>query len=663
MAGKTTPVFVVLNRTGLATARRVAPALPGAEIHGLMGRVAGADATFTGTIGHLRSLFRGHRPIVALCASGIIIRALAPFVADKRAEPPVVALAADGSAVVPLLGGHLGANAMAQRIAAVLGIRASLTTAGDIAGGGVPLDAPPQGWHVENPEAARAVMAALVDGGPVDLESTVDDTLLRWLTSESAAFARVDAAAGSPVHPEGADPDGADDGAPMVRVTESTRAASGPATLVLRPPTLALGVGCARGCAAGELENLAREILAHHDLSPASVACVVSIDVKADEPAVLALAEALGVPARFFDAATLEAETPRLAHPSETVFNEVGCHGVAEGAALAAAGPGGALVAPKHKSLHATCAVARCPAGLNPELVGRPRGRLSIVGIGPGTPAWRTPEVTAAITDATDLVGYRLYLDLLGEAQLGKARHVSDLGAETDRVTVALDLAARGRRVALVCSGDAGIYALATLVFETMARHDRDDWGRVEIVVCPGVSAMQAAAARAGAPLGHDFCAISLSDLLTPWPVIERRLTAAAEGDFVVALYNPVSHRRRDQLPRAREILLRHRPPETPVVLARNLGRGGESVTAVTLGALSPDMVDMLTLVLVGSSETRRYRDWTYTPRGYARKTVPAADHPGADRSGADHPGADHPGADHPGAAPLVAGDPTEADP
>ncbi len=191
----------------------------------------------------------------------------------------------------------------------------------------------------------------------------------------------------------------------------------------------------------------------------------------------------------------------------------------------------------------------------------------------------------------------------------------------------ALALAAEGRSVALVSSGDAGIYALATLVFECLdAGGLPDGASRIEIIVSPGVSAMQAAAARAGAPLGHDFCAISLSDLLTPWETIEARIRAAAEGDFVIAFYNPVSRRRRTQLAEAKRILLKHRPRETPVVLAKNLGRDGEAVSTTTLAELSVDDVDMLTLVIVGASTTRQVsaagRTFTYTPRGYEKKRL-----------------------------------------
>jgi cobalt-precorrin 5A hydrolase / precorrin-3B C17-methyltransferase len=202
----------------------------------------------------------------------------------------------------------------------------------------------------------------------------------------------------------------------------------------------------------------------------------------------------------------------------------------------------------------------------------------------------------------------------------GKRRHARDLGAETERARLALDLAGKGRSVALVSSGDAGIYGLATLVFELIDRGERPDWRRIQIDVVPGLSALQAAAARAGAPLGHDFAAISLSDLLTPWSQIEQRLAAAARGDFVLALYNPRSQRRTRQLETARRILLRHRRPETPVVLARNLGRAGEHIAIDTLADFDAAAVDMLTLVLIGSRATLVVPGSpprVYTPRGY----------------------------------------------
>ncbi len=619
------PVFVVLTAQGLDLARRLQPAFPGAEVHGRRGRAEGADLLFDDAAAALRTRFAEGRPVVGLCAAGILIRALAPLLADKRSEPPVIALAEDGGAVVPLLGGHRGANDLARRIAEALGIEPAVTTAGDRRFG-IALDAPPAGWVLANPEDCKAFAAALLDGArvrvSVDTPEQPMGLALRQAQDESEnpdlmlSLSKHDlgwlSGSGLPFD---------EDGALEIRVTE--RAVSGSAEcLVYHPRTLALGVGCERGCAAGELVALVRDRLRDAGLAPQAVAGVFSLDLKADEAAVHALARDLGVPARFFDAAALEAETPRLAKPSEAVFREVGVHGVAEGAALAAAGEAGELVLPKAKSARATCALARAPRPLDADSLGAAQGRLLVIGTGPGSEAWRTPEARAAVAAASDLVGYRLYLDLLGPALAGKTRHDFDLGEEEARVRHALALAAGGRTVALVSSGDPGIYAMASLVFEVLETCERPDWLRVRVEVSPGISALQAAAARIGAPLGHDFCTVSLSDLMTPWPAIEKRLTAAAEGDFVVALYNPVSQRRRHQLERARDILLRHRPADTPVVLARRLGRAGEAVTVVDLAALTPAQVDMLTLVLVGASTTRRVprRDgglWVYTPRGY----------------------------------------------
>jgi cobalt-precorrin 5A hydrolase/precorrin-3B C17-methyltransferase len=365
---------------------------------------------------------------------------------------------------------------------------------------------------------------------------------------------------------------------------------------------------------------LVRDCLAEAGLTPAAVAAIASVDLKVDEPAIHALAALLGVAARFFPASRLLDETARLTIRSEAAFRATGCWGVAEGAAFAAVGTEGALVVPRRQSRHATCAIARAPAPIDAMTTGRPRGHLAVIGIGPGDPTWRTPEASALLAEADDIVGYRLYLDLLGRAIGGKRRHDSTIGAEEERARLALDLAAEGRSVALVSSGDAGIYGLATLVFELIDREQRRDWSAVEIVVSPGVSAMQAAASRVGAPLGHDFCAISLSDLLTPWPVIRGRIEATAAADFVVALYNPRSTRRATRLVEAAAILLAHRPPETPVVIARNLGRAGETHRILRLSELAEAEADMLSLILIGNRHTRLIAGEPprlYTPRGY----------------------------------------------
>ena len=592
-----TPAVIVLSTEELPLARRIAISC-GAAVHGLSPRVCGASQTFREVGAHLQMLFRAGTPIVAVMASGAVIRLLAPLLEDKQSEPPVVCVAADGASVVPLLGGHHGANDLARNIAKAIGGHAAITTAGDIKFG-VALDAPPQGYKLADPALAKPVMAAINNGAKVRLEGRAD-----WIEQSGLPLAK--------------------DAAIVLRVTDNL-AKNNSQTLVYHPATLVLGMGCERSADSAEAINLAEKLLCENSLSSRSLAAIATIDIKADETAIHEVARHFGVPARFFTAAELEAEAARLANPSDVVFAETGCHGVAEGAALALAGRYSDLIVPKQRSARVTAAIARAANPLV-ELGGRGRGSLFVAGIGPGSDEWRSPQVSAMISTASDLVGYSLYLDLVAEISFGKTRHDFELGREEDRVRHAMELAGTGREVALVCSGDAGIYAMATLVFELLEKGGLSDAARrIAIEVSPGISALQGAAARAGAPLGHDFCTISLSDLLTPWPDIVRRVKAAAEADFVIAFYNPVSKRRRTQLAHAKQVLLQYRPADTPVVLATSLGREGESVRIVPLADLVVDEVDMLTVVLVGSSQTRTVRtgdgrQWVYTPRGYGAK-------------------------------------------
>jgi cobalt-precorrin 5A hydrolase / precorrin-3B C17-methyltransferase len=588
------PVVICLSRSGEATAWRVAEIL-GAAVHGRMERVDRAHAYFENALDHVRMLFASGTPVVGVCAAGILVRAVAPVLHDKRTEPPVVAVPDDGSTVIPLLGGHRGANRLARTIAEGLGAHAAVTTAGDVAMG-VALDEPPVGYRLANGADAKGAMAVMLGGAGVSVTGEnifdVEDT-------------------GSGVE---------------LLVTEADETGS-ETRLVYHPQRFALGLGCARGCDVDEMWALVQDVLHSNDIAQGAIACVGSLDLKGDEPAMIETAARLGVPYRVFSAAELEAQAGRLANPSDVVFAEVGCHGVSEGAALALGGSG-ELVVEKTKTANATCAVVRSDAPIV-EMAGRSRGKLSIIGIGPGQHSWRTPEASALVAEAEELVGYGLYIDLLGGLAYGKERSDFPLGGEEDRCRYALEQAGKGKNVALICSGDAGIYAMGALVFELLDR-GVDEMGvsdaahRVEVVSTPGVSALQGAAARAGAPLGHDFCAISLSDLLTPRADIVKRLKAAAEGDFVIAFYNPVSRRRRTLLAEARDILLQHRPADTPVMLASSLGRPEEHVRYRKLSELEVDEVDMLTVVLVGSSNSKLAQlgegPRMYTPRGYARK-------------------------------------------
>ncbi|MBB1261431.1 precorrin-2 C(20)-methyltransferase [Streptomyces alkaliterrae] len=240
-------------------------------------------------------------------------------------------------------------------------------------------------------------------------------------------------------------------------------------------------------------------------------------------------------------------------------------------------------------------------------------GSVVVIGTGPAGPLWLTPEARGELAAAQDLVGYTTYLDRVPHRP-GQQRHPSDNKVESERAEFALDLARRGRRVAVVSSGDPGVFAMATAVLEVAATEPYAD---VPVRVVPGVTAANAAASRVGAPLGHDYAVISLSDRLKPWEVIAQRLAAAASADLALALYNPGSRSRTWQVGKARELLLEHRAPDTPVVLARDVGGPTERVRTVPLADLNPADVDMRTIILVGSSQTQHTNNTVWTPRRY----------------------------------------------
>ena len=558
------PVIFILGISALPLAQKLKAEL-GGEIH-TPDCVQGGEVTYPKATAHLAELFKTDRTIIGLCASGILIRALAPHLGDKRSEPPVIAVAEDGSSIVPLLGGHRGANVFAQKIAAITNGHAAITTASEVRFG-LAFDENREGYTLANPGDMKAATAARLAGGEVRVETT------------------------------------------------EHIAKGGPNHIVYHPHTLTIGVGCERGTSPLEVEELIKTTLKANNLSIHSVAAFASLDLKEDEPALNNLPNV-----RFFTAGELNGYAAKLKNPSNYVKNEVGTPGVAEAAALAAGGPDAELIVPKTKSKRATCAIARSSTPIL-ERRGRLRGVLSVVGIGPGSNLMRSPACTDALRSSTDWVGYGLYLDLVADVKQDQTEHRFPLGGEEDRVRHAIELARQGKQVALICSGDAGIYAMAALVYEIIDLEPN----RIKIDVIPGISAFQAAAARAGAMIGHDFCCISLSDLLTPWESIEQRVKAAAEGDFVISFYNPRSLKRRNQLERAFAILKAHRPPDTPVIIASNLGRPEENVRVVTFAGFNPDDVDMLTLVMVGSSQSKAFargdgHTYAYTPRGYAKK-------------------------------------------
>ena len=525
----------------------------------------------------LRAAWAESDALVAFMAAGAAIRLAAPLLAGKRVDPGLVCVDDAGRFAVALTGGHAGgANRLAARVAEALGAKPVVTTASDALG----LPALDQfgadlGFRLEEGAELATVAAALVAGDPVTLLSDQ-----RWPLPPLPGNVTV---AEEPV-------------APCLVVSDRLVEWPRPA-LVYRPPSLLVGVGCSRGAPAEEILDLIDTALADAALAPASVATLASVAAKRDEPGLAAAARARGWPLRFHPAGEL-AVVP-VPNPSAAAAHAVGTPSVAEAAALAAGRA--ELVVPKRKTARATVAVART----------RPRGRLYLVGTGPGDTALLPPLARDALARCELVVGLDRYVEgIRGLLRPGTRVAASAVGGEVERARLALAEAAAGTAVALVSGGDAGVYGMAS---PALAEAGAD----VEVVGVPGVTAALAAAALLGAPLGHDHCAISLSDLLTPWEAIRRRVRAAAEGDFVACFYNPRSAGRDWQLAEARLLLLEHRKPDTPVGVVTDAWRPGQRVTLTTLGELDLAEVGMTTTVVVGSTLTRVVAGRMVTPRGY----------------------------------------------
>ncbi|MEU6086231.1 precorrin-3B C(17)-methyltransferase [Streptomyces sp. NPDC047085] len=528
---------------------------------------------YDGPVGEaVRAAFAECEQLVCFLATGATVRLLAPLLGDKAADPGVVCVDEGVRFAVSLVGGHGGgANELARAVGALLGAEPVVTTATDAVG--LPgLDT--LGFPYEG--SVATVSRALLDGEPVALEAELAWPLPPLPTSEQGSY--------------------------TVRLTDRA-VEPGEREVLLRPPSLVVGVGASSGAPAEEVLGLIEDALREAGLSARSVAELATVDAKSEEPGIVAAAGRLGVPLVTYPAEELAAvEVP---NPSGAPLAAVGTPSVAEAAALVR---GGELLVPKRKSVRAdgrpamaTCAVVRRPG----------RGRLAVVGLGPGARDLLTPRAAEELRRASVLVGLDQYVDQIRDLLRPGTRVLeSGLGAEEERARTAVAEARKGHAVALIGSGDAGVYAMASPALAEAS----DD---IDVVGVPGVTAALAAGAILGAPLGHDHVSISLSDLHTPWEVIERRVRAAAEADIVVTFYNPRSRGRDWQLPKALAILAEHREPATPVGVVRNASRSDESSRVTTLAALDPATVDMMTVVTVGNTATRNIAGRMVTPRGY----------------------------------------------
>jgi cobalt-precorrin 5A hydrolase / precorrin-3B C17-methyltransferase len=686
--------LVAVTAAGRTAAAELAAAWPDARIYPGSARDALA-AAFTECAG-----------VVCFLATGATVRLLAPLLAGKASDPGVVCVDEGRRFAVALVGGHAGgANALAERVAATLGATPVVTTASDAAGT-APLDnlGADLGFRVEAGSDLAAVGAAMLSGEPVDLYTDAIWPLPPLPPSIQPAPLDLSVQA-RPMDRAYADNSGMSRRPAIVvsdraAVTPSVPAAAASRpTVVYRPPSLVVGVGASRGAPAEEILDLVDTALADAGLSARSVRHLATVDAKRDEPGIVEAARRRGWPLVTYPAALLAAVP--VPHPSEVVRAAVGTPSVAEAASLldphsplpntasggtrtaavrtaanpasatpttgnptaasqtrptgTSAGAGGSgvprvaadaeLVVPKRASRQATVAVARH----------RPRGRLALVGLGPGDRDLLTPRARAELARAAVVVGLDQYVDAVRDLLRPGVRVLtSGLGEEEARAAAAVDAARAGHAVALVGSGDAGVYAMASPALDLAD-------GTFDVVGVPGITAALSAAALLGAPLGHDHALISLSDLHTPWEVILRRVRAVAAADLVVAFYNPRSRTRRRQLPEALAALAEHRPADTPVGIVTDAFRPGQRVTVTTLAEISPPpgrqagrpwgraapqavgdlrcngeggagtdpdpavraaellgLVGMTTTVVVGNSRTRLRAGLVVTPRGYA---------------------------------------------
>jgi cobalt-precorrin 5A hydrolase/precorrin-3B C17-methyltransferase len=559
------PAIVILGNGSLATARKIQQVYPGALIHGLAERVEGADRVYHEFGATMREFYQQDTPIIALCAAGIVIRTLAPLLLEKGAEPPVLAVAEDGSAVVPLLGGLGGVNVMAREIAAGLEISAAITTSGELRFGTCLLN-PPNGYALGNLELGKRFVSDLLAGQSVRIEGAAP-----WLAQ---AQLPEDPQAQLSIH---------------VGSAERMPAAN---ELLIYPRSVLVAVSAD----VADLPKAIRAALHQANIAVQSLACLLASDLHMANPALREAALELGVPLRFAGDCGDVSELARRSVPDATVV-----------------------------SADAGIAIAVASQPLDLARIGRARGRLAVIGLGPGAAELMVPAVKAELARANDVLGYETYVRMAGPFRDDQVLHCTDNREEMQRARHAFELAAQGRSVVVVSSGDPGVFAMAAAVLEALHESTEPSWHNVDLEILPGVSASLATAAQAGAPLGHDFCVMSLSDNLKPWAIIEKRLDLASQADLALAFYNPISRSRPWQLGRALEIVAQHRTAETPVVLGRDIGRPGQTLRVTTLGQLTPDQVDMRTMVLIGSSTTCVFPraeggEWVYTPRWYGDK-------------------------------------------
>jgi cobalt-precorrin 5A hydrolase/precorrin-3B C17-methyltransferase len=555
---------------------------------------------------HLALIWEQHQAFVFCLAAGAVVRLIAPLLQHKAQDPAVVVIDAQGNYVISLCSGHQGkADLLAQAIAAQIGATAIIT------GASYSLSLPAidtlgfiYGWRKGEGNWTE-VTAAIAKQERIEVIQETGSMLWQEHLPQQHPFYFGFTDTQAEVKPQAR---------VWISPTKRKIATKNDFPQVQwHPKVLWIGLGCERNTSRELIEQAIAETCQTYHLATEAIAGIVSIDLKADETGIVEVCQRRNLIFKTFTAEQLN--QVNVPTPSEVVKQEVGTPSVAEAAAILA---GKNLLVSKQifKSDDRLGAVTVAIAQADREYIGR-IGKLYLVGIGPGNLNQITPAAKTAITEADVVIGYQLYIDLIASLKRpGQIVESSPITQEQQRAKRAIELAQWGLTVAVVSSGDCGIYGMAGLVLEELQAMG---WNGMspQVRVFPGISALQSAASRVGAPLMHDFCAISLSDLLTPWDMIQKRLTAAASGDFITALYNPRSQTRTQQIVTAQEIFAQHRQADTPVAIVHGAYRDDEQVILTTIEKMLEQPIDMLTTVIIGNTTTRNHAEWMITPRGY----------------------------------------------
>ena len=572
--GNSLAVFYITDK-GLELAQKIVMFYPAAEAYEFDREV-------------LQKAWKERKGLVFIMAAGIVVRTIAPLLEGKITDPAVVVIDESGRHVISLLSGHLGgANALARELSEAIGSEPIITTASDVNDlPSIDLWAKDNCLAIDDWAMVPKVGTRLINNGTLNVYS---DSEMAF----PAVFIKTD-------NPELAD----------IAVTNKKKLiANGTDNkLYLRPKNLVIGIGCNSGTSAGEIEDVVRKSFDKNNLSFDSIHSVATIDIKGDEAGLVEFSKKYGLEITTFSPEELN-QVPGI-NVSNAAFKATGAQAVAEPASLLAS-HADALILSKQKSGNVTVAAAKLK---------NCRGKLFIVGTGPGNADHITPCARMVIGKSEVIVGYGTYLDLIQELIKGKEIVSTGMTQEIDRCRKAVELALKGRIVSVISGGDPGIYAMAGLVFELLKKELPHAAGMPAIEVIPGISALNACASRLGAPLMHDFASISLSDRLTPWELIEKRLEAASMADFVIALYNPKSKGRVEHIGKARTIILKYRDPGTPVGIVKGAMRENERVVVTDLENMTKQDIDMQTTIIIGNSHTLRWEGWMVTPRGYEKK-------------------------------------------